>query len=552
MTLRKFPRDFDALRYETLHEGEEEGELLEDPAYPEELVIEDIDNPPNALAKEWVADVMENVEWETEEDVRESMRSASWNWVDGPQVVAESTQESLEGLRDAQEHLDKMQSETVPQPPPPPPSNESLANDFKERLKSTPWKTWYNPAEDEVLTMEADEERGEFLWGTDATIANHTVDEHVGHFYTASTSEDLYQSHGATSWQELTNSRSVLLREPMLRVAELVDDDHSTWVQHGTLGADPAQRGYLINGGRGHGKSMCLDYAVERALAKGWLVLYLPRGHQYTAFGLLTYRYGNTKSFTMPYEDTELMQSFARLNHALLAEMPVTLEASKEYKPEASNLAELLEVQEHQVGSVDTVSQGLYLALAEIEAQRKHPLLFAVDEWNGFFGRTDYEYSENGTTGFPKGIDTYELDLVRIIRDTMSGDMRRAPLAGAGHGAEERGWGMSTAKCLVAPSYSAPRKLSPAYSASKDTLKWTDVPLTMPEAERVMEYLYHQEFVGKRVPTEQIRLEWFTSDGNLKHIVDRLTMLYHMQPLSAEEKEHFIESRDFMLTQLQM
>jgi len=132
----------------------------------------------------------------------------------------------------------------------------------------------------------------------------------------------------------------------------------------------------MLDGPVGCGKSVLLGTAVSWFRAKGGLALYLDTAKDLVTGG--TYRKGESGMWDTPEVASGVLQRFRTAHGGELAEkLPSCHERVEEL------VAQGIEGSEHPVDC-------LLNAMQELRDQRDVPVMFAVDDYNALYGRSDY------------------------------------------------------------------------------------------------------------------------------------------------------------------
>ncbi|XP_071936144.1 uncharacterized protein [Coffea arabica] len=156
------------------------------------------------------------------------------------------------------------------------------------------------------------------------------------------------------------------------------------------------RRKIVLDGHRSCGKSIALAMLVHWARDEGWLVLYVPKGREWTHGGFF-YRNPRTGLWDTPVQAANVLQDFMKFNQTPLQELhckltePIPLGegagvgwakgADTMPVPEGSTLYDLV-----QYGIKHThASVGALVRLREeLLLVEKYPVLFAIDQVNAF------------------------------------------------------------------------------------------------------------------------------------------------------------------------
>ncbi|XP_027112152.2 uncharacterized protein [Coffea arabica] len=193
------------------------------------------------------------------------------------------------------------------------------------------------------------------------------------------------------------------------------------------------RRKIVLDGHRSCGKSIALAMLVHWARDEGWLVLYVPKGREWTHGGFF-YRNPRTGLWDTPVQAANVLQDFMKFNQTPLQELhckltePIPLGegagvgwakgADTMPVPEGSTLYDLV-----QYGIKHThASVGALVRLREeLLLVEKYPVLFAIDQYNSWF--TFSEYEEPVTVRSCRPIHARELTTVNAFRSMMHKDL---------------------------------------------------------------------------------------------------------------------------------
>ncbi|CDP04077.1 unnamed protein product [Coffea canephora] len=193
------------------------------------------------------------------------------------------------------------------------------------------------------------------------------------------------------------------------------------------------RRKIVLDGHRSCGKSIALAMLVHWARDEGWLVLYVPKGREWTHGGFF-YRNPRTGLWDTPVQAANVLQDVMKFNQTPLQELhckltePIPLGegagvgwakgADTMPVPEGSTLYDLV-----QYGIKHThASVGALVRLREeLLLVEKYPVLFAIDQYNSWF--TFSEYEEPVTVRSCRPIHARELTTVNAFRSMMHKDL---------------------------------------------------------------------------------------------------------------------------------
>ncbi|XP_010539611.1 PREDICTED: 28S ribosomal protein S29, mitochondrial-like isoform X1 [Tarenaya hassleriana] len=181
------------------------------------------------------------------------------------------------------------------------------------------------------------------------------------------------------------------------------------------------------------GKSIALAMLVHWARDEGWLVLYAPKGRDWTHGGYF-YKNPHTGFWDTPLQAENVLKDFVKFNESRLRELPCQISdpiplgegtgvgfmkgADTMLIPEGSTLFDLM-----QMGIQTThAAVGVVVRLRkELSLVKDIPVLIAIDQYNNWF--TFSEYEEPVTPRSCRPIHARELTMVNAFRSMMHDDM---------------------------------------------------------------------------------------------------------------------------------
>lgn len=192
------------------------------------------------------------------------------------------------------------------------------------------------------------------------------------------------------------------------------------------------QKQIVLDGPVSCGKSIALAMLVHWARSEGWLVLYVPKGKEWTHGGTF-YRNPDTNLFDTPVQATKILQDFLKSNEPKLRERPcqipdpiplggedaiTTGKGGLMALPEGATLFDLI----HSGITYKDVSVGVAVRLRkELALVKDIPVLFAIDQYNSWF--TFSEYEEKITVHSRKPVHAKYLSTVSAYRSMLHDDM---------------------------------------------------------------------------------------------------------------------------------
>lgn len=189
----------------------------------------------------------------------------------------------------------------------------------------------------------------------------------------------------------------------------------------------------VLDGPVSCGKSIALAMLVHWARDEGWLVMYVPKGREWTHGGFF-YKNPKTGLWDTPVQAANVLQDFLKYNKDLLQKLPCKIfepiplgegagvgwmkGADVVQIPEDYTLLDLV-----QVGLNSThASVGVVVRLREeLSLVKDMPVLIAVDQYNNWF--TFSEYEEPVTVRSCRPIHARELATVNAFRSMIHDNM---------------------------------------------------------------------------------------------------------------------------------
>ncbi|XP_077218595.1 mitochondrial 28S ribosomal protein S29-like protein [Tasmannia lanceolata] len=189
----------------------------------------------------------------------------------------------------------------------------------------------------------------------------------------------------------------------------------------------------VLDGAVSCGKSIALAMLVHWARSEGWMVLYVPKGKEWTHGGFF-YTHPETGLWDTPVQAAKILQDFLKCNEARLRELPIQnydpiplgegagvgwmKDVDSMAMPDGSTLFDLI-----QTGLTYThAAVGVVVRLREeLSLVKDIPVLIAIDQYNSWF--TFSEYEEPETVRSCRPIHAKELSTVNAFRSMMHNDM---------------------------------------------------------------------------------------------------------------------------------
>ncbi|KAK4419850.1 hypothetical protein Salat_2397900 [Sesamum alatum] len=197
--------------------------------------------------------------------------------------------------------------------------------------------------------------------------------------------------------------------------------------------APKARKQIVLDGLVSCGKSIALAMLVHWARKEGWLVLYVPRGQDWTHGGLF-YKNPQTGLWDTPVQAAKILQDFLKYNKSSLQDLkcnildPIPLGEGAGVgwpkggdKMPISEETTLYQLVEAGLNNTHATVGVLVRLRRELSKVTNMPVLIAVDQYNSWFTFTDYE--EPVTVRSCRPIHARELATVNAFRSMMHEDM---------------------------------------------------------------------------------------------------------------------------------
>nr|KJB26274.1 hypothetical protein B456_004G234600 [Gossypium raimondii] len=194
-----------------------------------------------------------------------------------------------------------------------------------------------------------------------------------------------------------------------------------------------ARKQIVLDGPVSCGKSIALAMLVHWARDEGWLVLYAPRGREWSHGGCF-YKNSETGFWDTPIQAENVLKDFLKYNESRLQQLPCQIfdpirlgegagvgfmkGVESMALPEGATLYDLV-----QMGIKYThAAVGVVVRLRkELSLVKDVPVLIAIDQYNNWF--TFSEYEEPVTVRSCRPIHARELAMVNAFRSMMHEDM---------------------------------------------------------------------------------------------------------------------------------
>ncbi|GMI88864.1 hypothetical protein like AT1G16870 [Hibiscus trionum] len=197
--------------------------------------------------------------------------------------------------------------------------------------------------------------------------------------------------------------------------------------------APKTRKQVVLDGPVSCGKTIALAMLVHWARDEGWLVLYAPRGREWTHGGFF-YKNPETGFWDTPLQAENVLKDFLKYNESRLQSLPCQIfdpirlgegagvgwmkGVESMALPEGATLSDLV-----QMGIKYThAAVGVVVRLRkELSLVKDVPVLIAIDQYNNWF--TFSEYEEPVTVRSCQPIHARELAMVNAFRSMMHDDM---------------------------------------------------------------------------------------------------------------------------------
>ncbi|WCJ34819.1 mitochondrial 28S ribosomal protein S29-related [Euphorbia peplus] len=197
--------------------------------------------------------------------------------------------------------------------------------------------------------------------------------------------------------------------------------------------ASKVKKQIVLDGPVSCGKSIALAMLVHWARDEGWLVLYVPRGREWTHGGFF-YKNPDTGLWDTPVQAENILKDFLKYNDSKLKQLPCHIfdpiplgegagvgwlkGVDSMEVPEESTLYDLI-----QIGIKHThAAVGVVVRLRkELSLVKDIPVLIAIDQYNNWF--TFSEYEEPVTIRSCRSIHAKELATVNAFRSMIHNEM---------------------------------------------------------------------------------------------------------------------------------
>ncbi|XP_065836197.1 small ribosomal subunit protein mS29-like [Oscarella lobularis] len=144
---------------------------------------------------------------------------------------------------------------------------------------------------------------------------------------------------------------------------------------------------FLINGPDGCGKSLTLAHVMHFGFKAGWLIVHLPSALQLVHSSKpVRHSYHNPTQYDQPDESVTWLKTFRTMNSHLLNDM-TTCSKYTWGKKDVTHVGDPLgSVIDQGIQKPVHATDAVGVLLKEVALQDNRPILFAVDDFNGFFG----------------------------------------------------------------------------------------------------------------------------------------------------------------------
>lgn len=278
----------------------------------------------------------------------------------------------------------------------------------------------------------------------------------------------------------------------------------------------------VLTGRPGNGKSFLLLQAVEYCIDSGWIVIYIPRAKNLVN-STTAYAYDlRTQTYLQPAFAYQTLQRMHTVNAHLLGQLQMQndLVLEKQTVPTGTTISDLIQVaikeksKVHSPVILDTV-------MKELETQTLTPVLFAVDDFQALYCKTEYRDPHFAP------IKSFHLSMPRLIMDFASGkrSFAKGALLGAITASETKYALPIELRDTLGLGYH--HAMSPYHKRSEELLAYAEgltafpVPdkLTVAEAASLFEIWKDDMAVNSNTYDELFLSKYVESDGNARDFV---------------------------------
>ncbi|EJF64026.1 hypothetical protein DICSQDRAFT_53564 [Dichomitus squalens LYAD-421 SS1] len=179
-------------------------------------------------------------------------------------------------------------------------------------------------------------------------------------------------------------------------------------------GSSSAQTRAVFTGKPGCGKSYVLLQAVQYAIQKDWVTLYIPRGIALVNSSTPYVYDPRTQTYGQPAFAQQLLKRFVDVNERLIKDLKV--QGSYPLKETAINSSSpLLDMINIGIESQESAPTVLSALLTELSKQTKFPVLLAIDDFQALYSLSTYR------DPYFKMVKAYHLTLPRTLLEFASG-----------------------------------------------------------------------------------------------------------------------------------
>lgn len=271
-----------------------------------------------------------------------------------------------------------------------------LHRTFRKQMRS--WKRCLNSSTE--ITEKAPNEISYHICENDPT--QHTMEDYSKLYIIPNNEVQGRLQHAVPlqfkEFSDIVRETGIILRKPTLSILKTF--------QESKLHPSPK---FLLYGPVGSGKSLSLLHIIQYCLLKDWVVLHVPNGFHFID------RQGRTRiqesqwrtaRVDQPEEAMLWLNQFRNMNPKFLEETKTT-QVYKWGKRETTDKDQpLLHVVEQGVGRSMFSTDAVGVILKEIQQNTSLNVLYAVDGFNSFFGKTSHKL--NGRL-----VNLEELSLIR-------------------------------------------------------------------------------------------------------------------------------------------
>jgi len=205
---------------------------------------------------------------------------------------------------------------------------------------------------------------------------------------------------------ECVQEHTMLVRKPALDIIQTLN--HTT---------EPSPR-FLLYGPDGSGKSVTLMHILHYCYLKDWLILHVPDGNYFAdSHQQTTPQQSSWKPHRLdqPEESMQWLKAFRSLNMRFLTELKTSQHYSWGKREATEKDQPLLSVIEQGLSRGSFATDAVGVLLKEIQLQKSCKVLYAVDKFNSFFGKTAHKIGK-------QTVDIKDVALIRHFTKLLETD----------------------------------------------------------------------------------------------------------------------------------